>query len=66
MDVEAESAHVVSARLGFGSLGKERPDVVVEADVCCGIGARVSPDRRLVDVNDVVDVFDALEPVMIT
>ena len=65
LDVEAEPRGRVAARLGLGRGGEELPDLVVDADVGGGVGARRAPDRRLVDVDDIVEVLDPLDAVVL-
>ena len=56
-DVEGEPARLVAADLGLGGLAEEPADVVEDP----GVGGRVRPrraaDRRLVDVDHLVDVL---------
>ena len=62
--VEAEPAGQVAADLRLLGLGEQLADVVEHA----GVGGRVRPgraaDRRLVDVDDLVEVLDALDPLV--
>ena len=57
--VEAKAARLVAAHLRFGQLGKEGADLVEDLDVSRGIGARRATDRRLIDVDDFVNVLGA-------
>ena len=55
LDVEREASLLVAAHLGFGRLREQLADVIEDT----GVGRRVRPrrtsDRRLVDVDDLVD-----------
>ena len=56
LDVEAETAGQVSARLGLRGLGEQRADLVEHARVGGGVRSRGAADRRLVDVHDLVEL----------
>ena len=60
-DVEGEATRLVAADLGLGQLGEEVADVGEDAHVGGRVAARGPADRRLVDVDDLVDVLDALD-----
>src|SRR5579875_296729 len=63
-DVERETARPVAARLGFGQ-AREPVSYWRECTrVGCRIGTRRAADRRLVDVDDLVEVLDALDAVV--
>ena len=61
LDVEGEPARLVAAHLRLRCLGEQPTDVVEDA----GVGGRVRPgcppDRRLVDVDHLVDVVDTAD-----
>ena len=59
--VEREAPGAVAARAALGQRREEGPQVVPEPDVGGRVGARGAPDRRLVDVDDLVDELHALE-----
>src|SRR5439155_5842851 len=59
LDVEGEAAGLVAARLGLGQAGEPVADHGEGAGVGRGVGARRAADRRLVDVDDLVEVFEA-------
>ena len=42
--------------------GEERADIVKHAGIRCGIRARRAPDGALVDVDDLVEVLESLDP----
>ena len=65
LDVEREAAGLVAARLGFRQAGEPVADRREGAGVGGGVGARGAADRRLVDVDDLVDEFEALDAVML-
>ena len=60
-DVEAEAAGLVAPDLGFCRLAVELADGVEDARIRRRIGPRRPADRRLVDVDDLVDVFNAFQ-----
>ena len=64
LDVEAEAAGLVAARPRLLGLGEELADVVEDAGVGGRVGARRAPDRRLVDVDDLVDLAEAVDSVV--
>ena len=64
LDVEAEAAGLVAARLRLGQAGEPLADRREGAGVGRGVGARRAPDRRLVDVDDLVDVLQPLDAVV--
>ncbi len=64
LDVEGEAAGRVAARLGFGQAGEPVADRRERAGVGRGVGARRAPDRRLVDVDDLVEMLEPLELVV--
>jgi hypothetical protein len=63
LDVEGEAAGLVAAR-GFGQHGEPVADGVKGAGVGRGVGARRAADRRLVDVDDLVDLLQPLDAVV--
>ena len=64
-DVEGEAAGLVAARLGLGQLGEPFADGGEGAGIGGGVGARRAPDRALVDVDDLVEMLQALDRVML-
>ena len=64
LDVEAEAARFVAARPRLLGLGEELADVVEDAGVGGRVGARRAPDRRLVDVDDLVDLAEPVDAVV--
>ena len=61
LDVEGEAAGLVAAGAGLLGLGVEVADDVEEADVGRRVRPRRAADRRLVDVDDLVQVLEALD-----
>ena len=64
LDVEREAAGLVAARLALGQAGEPFADRRERARIGRGIGARRAADRRLVDVDDLVEVLDAVDAVV--
>ena len=64
LDVEGEAAGLVAARLGLGQAGEPLADRREGAGVGRGVGARRAADRRLVDVDDLVEMLEALDAVV--
>src|SRR4029453_10536177 len=65
LDVEGEAAGLVAARLGLGELGEPFADWGEGAGIGGGIRARGAADRRLVDVDRLVELLDAFELVVL-
>jgi len=64
MHVERETAGFVAAHLAFGQFGKQPADLFEQAGVGGRVGTRRAPDRRLVDVDDLVEMFQAVNAFM--
>ena len=64
LDVEGEAARLVAARLGLGQAGEPVADRREGAGIGRRVGARRAADRRLVDVDDLVEVFEPLDAVV--
>ena len=64
LDVEREAPGRVAARPRVGGPREQRPDEREDAGVRRRVGARGAADRRLVDVDDLVEVLHALEAVV--
>ena len=64
LDVEREAAGLVAARLGLGQAGEPFADRREGAGIGRRVGARRAADRRLVDVDDLVEVLEALDAVV--
>ncbi len=58
LDVEGEAAGLVAARLGLGQAGEPVADHGEGAGVGRGVGARGAADRRLVDVDHLVELLE--------
>ena len=65
LDVEAEAARLVAARLGLGQAGEPVADRREGAGIGGGVGARGAADGRLVDIDDLVEMLQPLDPVML-
>ena len=61
LDVEREAPGLVAALRRFGQLREPVADRREGAGVGRGVGARRAADRRLVDVDDLVEMADAVE-----
>jgi len=57
--IEGEPAGGVAAEARFGDLGEQASDIVEEADVGCGYGARGAADGGLIDLEDGADLLGA-------
>ena len=64
LHIEGEASRPVAAHLGLGQLGEELADRREEAGVGRGIGAGRAADRALIDVDDLVDVLEALDAIV--
>src|SRR6185437_7715972 len=58
LDVEAEAAGLVAARLALGQAGEPVADLGEGAGVGRWVGARGAADRRLVDVDHLVELLE--------
>ena len=65
LDVEGEAARLVAARLGLGQAREPLADGREGAGVGGRVGARRAADRRLVDVDHLVEVLQALDAVVL-
>ena len=61
LDVERKSPRPVTAHARLGQLRKQLADMGKQTGVSRGIRARRAPDGALIDVNDLVEMLDALE-----
>src|SRR6202012_4908314 len=64
LDVEGEAPGLVAARLRFGQAGEPFADRRERAGISRRVRARGAADRRLVDVDDLVDMLQPLDAVM--
>ena len=64
LDIEGKTACAVAARLCVRRFGKQVADIVEHARISRRIGTRRTSDRRLVNVDDLVEILDADEFVM--
>ena len=65
VDVEREAPRLVAADLALGQFGEQVADLVEQAGVGAGVGARRAPDGRLVDVDDLVEVLQPFDAVVL-
>ncbi len=64
LHVEGEAAWLIAARLGFRQLGVPVADRRERAGIGRRVGARRAPDGRLVDIDHLVEIFQALDAVV--
>src|SRR5207248_11725720 len=64
LDVEAEPPWAIASRLRLRQPGIPVPDVGEGAGVGGRVRARRAPDRALVDVDDLVEVLQPLDPLV--
>src|SRR5690606_7401941 len=65
LDVEGEAARLVAARLRFGKAGEPVADRREGAGIGRRVRARRAADGRLVDVDDLVDIFEAVDALVL-
>src|SRR5690606_35608262 len=65
LDVEGEAAGLVAAGFRLRQAGEPVADRREGAGIGGGVGARRAADRRLVDVDDLVQKFEALDAVVV-
>ena len=61
LDVERKTTGLVAAGLGFRQTGKPFPNWTKCAGIGSRVGARCAPNRRLINVDDLVDVVQAVK-----
>src|SRR3989344_5688062 len=59
LDVEGKSTRLVTAHLRFRCGGEQVADISKDASIGGGVRTRGSPDGRLVDIDDFVDIVEA-------
>ena len=62
--VERETPGLVAAHFAFGQFGIQFADLIEQACVRAGVRARRAPDRRLVNVDDLVEMLDPFDALM--
>src|SRR5262249_34611579 len=62
--VEAEAARLVAAHLRLGQLREQRADLVEDLDVRRWVRARRAANRRLIDVDDLVELLGPQDAVV--
>ena len=65
LDVEAEAPRLVAAQPRLGHGGKQLAQRRPQPGVGCRVRARRAADRRLVDLDHLVDQVDPLDPVVL-
>ena len=65
LDVEGEAPGLVAAHPGIRRAREQRPDQGENTRVGRRVGARRPPDRRLVDVDDLVEMLGSLDPIVV-
>ena len=65
LHVKAEAACLIASQFGLVGLAEELSDKIKNAGISCGIGARCASDWGLVDVDDLIRIFYALNAVML-
>ena len=61
MHVERETPGLVAAHFAFGQFRIQLSDLIEQAGVCSRVRARCASDRRLVDVDDLVEMLNAFD-----
>ena len=61
LDIETESARIISSYLRLRHLGKKVADVCEHSGVCRRVGSWSLADRRLVDIDHFVEILDAAD-----
>ena len=64
LDVEAEAAGGIAARLGLWQFGEPVADGGEGAGIGRRVGTRRAPNRALVDIDHLVEIFQPLNPVV--
>ena len=63
-DVEAEPPRFIAAHLRFRRAAKKLADTVKHPGIRRRIGARRPPDGRLINIDDLVDIFQPVNNLM--
>src|SRR3546814_2166389 len=63
LDVEAEAAGLIATRARFRHAGEQFADRREQLRVGCGVRTRRPADRRLVDVDDLVELVNAVDAI---
>ena len=66
MDVEREATGFISAHFAFGEFSEQLADLIEQAGIGAGVRTRRAPDGGLIDVDDLVEVFDAFDILMLS
>src|SRR5581483_2651840 len=65
LDVEGKAARLVAARLGLGQAREPLADRRERAGIGGRIAARRAPDRRLVDVDHLVEMLEPVDALVL-
>ena len=65
LDVERKTPFIVSAQFRVWQAGEQIADHVEHARIGSGVRSRCASNRRLVDIDDLVEMFDALDTFML-
>ena len=65
LHVKAEASGLIAAQLRLVGLAEQLADKVKDAGIGCRIGARCASNRGLVDVDDLIRIFYALDAVVL-
>src|SRR5215211_3390515 len=65
MYVKRETSGLVTAHLALREFGIQLPDLVEQTRIGTGVRTRRASDRRLVNVDDLIEMLDALDAFMI-
>ena len=64
-DIEGESAGFVASGFGFGHAGEPVADWPESAGIRSGVGTWCAANRRLVDIDALIEKFDASDVVVL-
>ncbi len=59
-NVKTKSPGLIPSYSRFGRSGKKFSDIRKNTGICSGVGTRGSADGRLIDMDDFIDMSDAL------
>ena len=65
LHIKAEASCLIASQLGLIGLAEELADKIKNAGIGCRIGARCTSDWGLVDVDDLIRIFYALNAVVL-
>ena len=62
-DIKGKASLPVASKLGVLRRGKQIPDIVENAGICCRIGARRPSDRALIQLDHLIHIFQPFNTV---